>query len=242
MIDTHCHIDLYNDPMAIALECERNGVITLAMTNLPSHFEMGYPHIKNLKKVRLALGMHPLYAEQHHNELIGFTRNLSKTSYIGEIGLDYSKKGIATKDLQLASFKCILKTIKKSNKILSIHSRKAEVDVLRLLLANQVTLAIFHWYTGPVNLIADIIEAGYYFSVNPAMIKSKSGQQIVGKIPLVNLLTESDGPFVVIDNKCIKPTDLHCLHQYLAGIHNLKADDIERHVYLNFQRMIKELK
>jgi len=60
MIDTHCHIDIYNDPMAIALECERNGVVTIAMTNLPSHFEMGYSHLKNLSKVRLALGMHPL--------------------------------------------------------------------------------------------------------------------------------------------------------------------------------------
>ncbi len=241
MIDTHCHIDLYNDPMAIALECERNGVITLAMTNLPSHFEMGYPHIKNLRKVRLALGMHPLYAEQHHNELIGFTRNLSRTSYIGEIGLDYSKEAIATKDLQLASFKYILTKI-KSNKILSIHSRKAEVDVLELLLANQVKLAIFHWYTGPINLIADIIEAGYYFSVNPAMAKSRSGQEIIAKIPLTSLLTESDGPFVMVAGRSAKPTDMNIVHAYLSRIHHLNKDAIEKQIDLNFKRLLNEIK
>jgi len=242
MIDTHCHIDIYNDPMAIALECERNGVVTIAMTNLPSHFEMGYSHLKNLSKVRLALGMHPLYAEQHHKERDVFMRNLAMTSYIGEIGLDYSKDGFATKDIQLASFKHILSAVKNLNKILSIHSRKAEFDVLQLLLVNQIKLAIFHWYTGPTDLISDIIKAGYYFSVNPAMVKSRAGQEIISKIPLTSLLTESDGPFIVVAGRSVKPTDMNIVHVYLSHIHHLTTEVIEKQIQINFKSMLKEIK
>ena len=91
IIDTHCHIDMYENPLEVALECEQKGVITIGMTNLPSHFELGRPHLLAFKKVRLALGLHPLYAESHKKELPIFLRNISKTSYIGEIGLDFSK-------------------------------------------------------------------------------------------------------------------------------------------------------
>lgn len=78
MIDTHCHIDLYKNPIKILQECENAGITVLAMTNLPSHFEMGYPHILPFKRIRLALGMHPLHAEQHYKEFPLFLKTSQK--------------------------------------------------------------------------------------------------------------------------------------------------------------------
>ena len=60
LIDAHCHIDMLKNPEAYLQKQERDGNITIGMTNLPSHFEMGYPHFRNLKRSRLALGYHPL--------------------------------------------------------------------------------------------------------------------------------------------------------------------------------------
>ena len=51
IVDTHCHFDLYPNPKEVINELEKSGIITIGMTNLPSHFKMGYPHIKNLKKI-----------------------------------------------------------------------------------------------------------------------------------------------------------------------------------------------
>ena len=43
IIDTHCHIDLYQDPKSILELCESRKINVLSMTNLPSHFKMGLP-------------------------------------------------------------------------------------------------------------------------------------------------------------------------------------------------------
>ncbi|MFO0355984.1 MAG: TatD family hydrolase [Sphingobacteriaceae bacterium] len=242
MIDTHCHIDLYNNPLQVAKESERLGIITIGMTNLPSHFEMGFKHLIGFTKVRLALGMHPLYAESHIKEFPGFVRNISKTSYIGEIGMDFSKEGISTKSIQIETFRKILNELKGKKKILSIHSRKAEREVLQYLIDFKIQTAIFHWYSGPLGLIDEIIKAGYYFSINPAMIKSKSGIEIISRIPIQRILTESDGPFIEVKGKPILPNDIKVVHEYLSLKLGIEVSEIEVIIDKNFKSILTSIK
>ena len=54
---------------------------------------------------------------------------------------------------------------------------------------------IFHWYSGPIDLIPSILAQGYYFSVNEAMCESKNGRAIIEKIPRERVLTETDAPY-----------------------------------------------
>lgn len=242
MIDTHCHIDLYKNPLQIVNECERLGIATIGVTNLPSHFEMGFAHLLSYKKVRLALGMHPLHANSHLKEMSGFMRNLSKTSYIGEIGLDFSQEGIATKEIQLNSFKSILNALKDKPKILSLHSRKAEKEVLMLLIEDKIRSAIFHWYTGPLALIKEIVNADYYFSINTAMINSKSGQEVIGKIPKSKILTESDGPFIQYKRNQVMPWNIASIHEYLSSLWGISKDEVENIIEENFKRILDTIR
>ncbi|TPN86083.1 Qat anti-phage system TatD family nuclease QatD [Aquimarina algicola] len=239
-IDSHCHFDLYPTPKDIIKESENLGIITIGMTNLPSHFKMGYPHIQNYKKVRLALGMHPLMAEYHSKELPLFYKYLDMTSYIGEIGLDFSREGMSTKNIQLDSFEKILAAVSKEKKILSIHSRKAEKEVLQLLKEYKIHNAIFHWYSGGVKLIDQIIDEGYYFSVNTAMIKSESGKKIIKRIPKEFILTETDGPFIKRNNTPVKPKDIKLVIDYLQNIFNSKSMEVQ--VYQNFVKLLNRIK
>lgn len=242
IIDTHCHIDLYKNPLKIIQDCERDGIIVLAMTNLPSHFELGYPHVKSFKRIRLALGMHPLFVQQHQKEFPLFLRNLSKTSYIGEVGLDFSREGYTTKEIQLISFEKILKEISNKKKILSLHSRRAEKEVLNLLIENNVKNAIFHWYSGPLYLIDKIAETGYYFSVNYQMTKSDSGRRILKKIPNNNLLTETDGPFTNINGQISRPIDIILILKEIAKVKDLSENEIQKIVECNFKELLKGIK
>lgn len=243
MIDTHCHIDLYPNPNKILQVCVKADMTVLAMTNLPSHFEMGYPYFQSLKKIRLALGMHPLMADSHKNEFDLFLKNIDKTSYIGEVGLDFSKEGISTKEIQIDTFTKILKVITGKKKILSIHSRKAEKEVLDLLNYYQIEYAIFHWYSGGLNLIKNISDAGFYFSINPAMIKSISGQKIISKIPKENILTETDGPFINDQfNNPILPGDINAVIIYLSNIWNISTSEVVIIINTNFNRLIKSIR
>jgi len=242
MIDTHCHIDLYSKPENILIECEQAGMTVIAMTNLPSHFQMGYPHVLPFKRIRLALGMHPLHAKLHQNEFPLFLKNLHRTSYIGEIGLDFSRVGFSTKEIQLASFSKILTCLSGQKKILSLHSRRAEKEVFEHLKLNKIGAAIFHWYSGPLSLIDKIADAGYYFSINPAMTISENGQKIISRIPLANILTETDGPFTEINGRQTRPTDVSFVYQHLAKTLAKTNQEVEDIISANFQRLLNDIK
>lgn len=242
MIDTHCHIDMYKNPHSICEESEKLGIITIGMTLLPSHFELGYKHILRYKKVRLALGLHPLKSELHADEFDNFVYFLDHTSYIGEIGLDFSREGTGTKDIQIDSFKKILYVLKDKKKIISLHSRRAEKDVLRLLVEYNIRNAIFHWYTGPVNLIKEIVDNGFYFSINPAMVRSAKGKKIIGQIPKHRMLTESDGPYVQIANSPIKPKDIVLVHEYLAVLWEMPVESVSQLINSNFSLLVDQIR
>ncbi len=238
MLDTHCHIDLYPNPIELIQNCENAGITLLGMTNLPSHFEMGYPHVISRKKVRLSLGLHPLYAKEHKKEWPLFLKNFSKTSYIGEIGLDFSSEGINTKVEQLISFNQILELLQNSNKIVSLHSRRAEKEILKLLLEYNVKNAIFHWYSGPLGLIDSIAESGYYFSINSAMTESENGVKIIKRIPINRILTETDGPFIKLDGRIVSPLDIVYIEKKIADIKNISHLKFSQVLKSNFKTII----
>ena len=195
IIDTHCHFDMMPQPEAYIQRIEKAGDIVIGMTNLPSHYQMGAAHIAGYKHVRLALGLHPLLAADNKQEITLFEKLVDSTSYIGEIGLDFSKEGYMTKDTQIEVLRKLLGILKGKNKIISVHSRRAERDLFDLLCEYDIKNVIFHWYSGAVSLIPEIIERGYYFSVNEAMTLSRSGQAILKAIPRDRMLTETDAPF-----------------------------------------------
>lgn len=242
MIDTHCHLDMYENPHIIAQESERLGIVTIGMTLLPSHFELGFNHVKQYKKVRLALGMHPLKSEFHNEEFDKFLFNLNNTSYIGEIGLDFSRDGINTKNLQIESFGKILSAIQDKRKIISLHSRKAEKEVLKFLIKFNITAAIFHWYSGPLPLISEIAKHGYFFSINPAMTISENGKKIIDKIPRDKILTETDGPYVRITGYPAKPKNVSIVEDYLSKKWNVKVDEVDKLIHDNFLILLNNIK
>ena len=227
MIDTHCHFDIMSNPEAYIYAKEVIGDIVIGMTNLPSHFCIGEPHLRSFKHVRLALGLHPLLAADKQNELQIFKNNIEKTSYIGEIGLDFSKSGISTKEIQISVLRKILSELKGKKKIVSVHSRKAERELLDLLCEYDIKNVIFHWYSGPIGLIPSILSCGYYFSVNESMTLSKNGQKIIENIPKPRILTETDAPY---NSK----TDIGNVLTYLR----MTEQDIKN----NFMALVRKIK
>lgn len=195
IIDTHCHFDMLPNPETYISMREKAGDIVIGMTNLPSYFKMGQPYLKGFKHIRLALGFHPLLVLENKREITLFKQLVDQTSYIGEIGLDFSKEGLPTKDDQISMLREVFATLKGKKKILSVHSRKAEKELLDLLCEYEINNVIFHWYSGPVDLIPPIIECGYYFSINESMCWSKNGQAIIEKVPKERILTETDAPY-----------------------------------------------
>jgi TatD DNase family protein len=222
------------NPEKYILDNEQQKIITIGMTNLPSHFCMGFEHIKQYKHIRLALGLHPLLAKEHFKEYAKFKQYVDQTSYIGEVGLDFSREGIGTKEIQVKSFEFVLNCIKGKNKIVSLHSRRAEKEVIEMLLENNIKNAIFHWYSGSVSILQNIIKANYYFSINAAMTHSENGKKIISRIPPGQILTETDFPY-------IKNSLIHNVHKYLSEIWSISELETENIINSNFKNLIQQL-
>ena len=216
-----------SEPERYIKAAENRGDIMLGMTNLPSHFQMGLEHIRGFKNIRLALGLHPqLVSSNMSHELTLFEELVDKTSYIGEIGLDFSGSSQSHKEQQVYCLMRILDILKGKNKIISVHSRRAEKKLLQLLTEYEIHNVIFHWYSGPLNLIDSILERGYYFSINEAMTLSPNGRKIINAIPKDRLLLESDAPF---NKKC---SLIKAQEQIGISDHDL---------YLNFKDLVSQI-
>ena len=144
MIDTHCHFDMMPRPEAYIRQKEQAGDFVIGMTNLPSHFKLGIPFIRDYKHIRLALGLHPLLAADSIRETNLFREYIDQTSYIGEIGLDFSKASVRTRDVQISVLKELLAALQGKIKIVSVHSRKAEKELLSLLCEYDIKNVVFH--------------------------------------------------------------------------------------------------
>lgn len=235
MIDVHCHFDMAKNPEKYISDNEKRRIITIGMTNLPSHFQMGVNHVRRYKYIRLALGLHPLRAKEHAKEYSKFGQYINETSYIGEVGLDFSRAGYSTKEIQIKSFEFVLDCIKTNNKILSLHSRRAEKETLEMLNEKRIKNAIFHWYSGSLSTLRNIINSGFFFSINSAMIKSENGGKIIAEIPKELVLTETDYPY-------ISNTNISEVHIFLAKHWKVAEADAEKIITDNFNRLLQRIK
>lgn len=243
MLDAHCHLDLYSDPSQTAADADKAGVFTVFVTNLPSAFDVSYPHTRQFRRVRIALGLHPLTADLHsERELARFKELVGKTSFIGEVGLDFSREGLATRERQLASFRFVLRCLQDRVKFVTIHSRQAEAAVLDLLDEHYRHPVVFHWYTGTTRSLDLAISRGDFFSINPSMLRSAKGRNIIARIPRGRTLTESDGPFINVGQRNVVPADVELVERGLAEMWGEDPLAVRHVVAKNFQALVKPLK
>lgn len=242
MIDTHCHVDLYPRPTDVAAGADRAGVLTIVVTNLPSAFDRAFPYVQTMRNIRLALGLHPLIAEQHDPERKRFAELVDKTSYIGEVGLDFSRAGFSTKELQIESFKFVLRALQGKPKFITLHSRRAESAVLELLEEANRSPVVFHWYSGPLYVLNRASKQGHFFSINPAMVGSPKGQKIIASLSPDRVLTETDGPFVKIGNRAAVPSDVSVVENHLASLWSVRAGDVRAKIKENFLTLVRPLR
>lgn len=235
VIDCHCHFDMMDSPEDFIKRMEKEGHTIIGMTNRPCYFEQGIRHINPHGKIRLALGLHPLELGHAEDDLRDFAACVDKTSYIGEIGLDFSSEGRDKADLQIACFEDILRILSDKSKILSIHTRQAEREALDLLDSFYQENVIFHWYTGNSGLIPEIVDHGYYFSINEAMVCSARGRDLISKIPKDRVLTESDAPYNT-------RTDIRRAIEELARMWYMSSHDVEVVIENNFKTLLNSLK
>lgn len=238
MIDFHAHLDLYPDPAGTVERCRQSGTYVLSVTTTPSAWLGTKRLAAKAPRIRTALGLHPQVAHQRIRELSLFDTLLSNSAYVGEIGLEGGKDWRQHFPDQVAVFDHILKSCERAGgRVMSIHSREAATDVLNMLEAHpRCGTPILHWFTGSQKELARAIELGCWFSVGPAMLKSEKGRSLAASMPRGRVLTETDGPFGMIQKRPLVPSDSALALPVLAELWTLSVQDVAtlvRHALTN---------
>lgn len=237
-IDAHFHLDLFKDPAPIIAECEARSILTIAVTNAPSVFFHTQRLASSTKLIRASVGLHPELVHSHAHELPDMLRLMSETRFIGEVGLDYCTTDETLRAKQRKVFEAILdRAASLGDRVLSIHSRRAAGDVIKSVGTAFKGVAILHWFSGSSRELDRAIEAGFYFSVNPAMVQSKSGRTLIAGIPAERLLTETDGPFVEIKGTKLTPRSVQQAVNGVAEVWGASVESVARTIRDNLKRL-----
>ncbi len=236
--DTHFHLDLMPNPIEVLKQIEKSKIYTIAVTNSPEVFHYTESITKSTKYIRPSLGLHPELVGERYKEIKKFIELIDRTKYIGEIGLDNSNKSLSDYKKQIAVFDKIVNTCAASgDKVLTIHSRKAESDVLEILSEDFPGKVIMHWYSGSLKNLEKAISRGYYFSINYQMTKSLNGQNIINCIPNNQILLESDGPFISKGREKFTPLLVNLILENICILK--KSNSVKDIVLKNFYDLLK---
>ncbi len=220
--DFHCHIDLHPKPATVFDRCASEGIVSLTMTTTPKAWPQNSAWVKQNDFIHVATGLHPELVGERYADMELLETQINESHFVGEVGLDGSSKYQKSYGEQQDVFHRVLVAAQEVGaRVLSIHSRRAERDVINIIEKHvdpQRVLCILHWFSGSPSEAQRALEAGCYFSINHTMLASDGRQKLIRDLPANRLLTETDSPFTLIDNRKSMPWDVITTTTKLAEI------------------------
>ena len=232
MFDMHCHVDLIDPMNRFCATAAMLDLSILAMTTTPRAYHAETNMLRNYQSVYVALGLHPQLVSERKQELAIFDRYVASSKFIGEVGLDFSKRFYSSKEDQIIAFEHIIQACVHS-KTISVHSVFSDKHVLDILEKYRTTVhnnCILHWYSGSLKQLDRALEMGCYFSINEQMLMSANGLKVIHRIPVERMVLESDAPFVgSINTAELLKGSLMKAQEGISSIKGVETNDILAH-------------
>lgn len=139
---------------------------------------------------------------------------------IVEVGLDYKIK--VKRPLQQ----------RVCDKPIIHHSRLSHERVFSIVKETNVRRALFHWHSGPLDLLGKIVTEGYLVSATPAAATGPPHRAAIRNAPLGNILLETDCP-VPYGAVASELRDVTTTRSEVARIKNLQTDVVAQQTTKN---------
>jgi TatD DNase family protein len=259
LIDIHAHLEgpRFKDLDEVIKRAKEAGVNTIIQSGVnPSTNRKALEISEKYPGVKVSFGLYPIDAlikevetgesEDFQRgiepfdvdeELAWIEKNKDKCVAIGEIGLDYNWEEFQTeeaKEKQKEVFRKVLNTAKKINKPVIIHSRKAEGDAIEILEEIKPGKVIMHCFSAKKGLVKRGIEDGFYFSVPPIITRLHHFQNLVKLVPLTQLLTETDSPYLSpVGGERNEPANVAITIKHIAEIKGISEKEVADQVWKN---------
>lgn len=147
--------------------------------------------------IRPAAGLYPDNPDQNQaEEMVAWIRkNRARLWAIGEVGLDFwIAKAPEDRERQANIFSMFVDLSLDLDLPLNVHSRSAGRHVIDILLSRGAKRVQLHAFDGKFGTALAAVEAGFFFSIPPSVVRSRQKQKLVKNLPLSCLVVESDSP------------------------------------------------
>jgi len=245
MVDTHAHLcdARFEEDRAQVLERAKAAGVTAIVTvsedldDARRNLELSaiYPELWP------AAGLYPTELDPDQAEaMVLFIRQVrSRLAAIGEVGLDHwAVKEEEDRELQKTIFGRFISLAIELDLPLNVHSRSAGRHAVSFLLERGAKRVQLHAFDGKAGAALPAVEAGYFFSIPPSIIRSRQKQKLVTQLPLSCLLIESDspvlGPYPDVRNE---PANVMIAVDSIAEIKNVGREEVLEAVSCNTRRL-----
>ncbi len=253
-IDTHCHLhdEKLLDTQKFVDEYLRDGVeIVINAACCAKTSEMGKELSEKYTSVYFMTGCHPSdvfgFNEEEFSRIEKLTAH-PKCVAVGEIGLDYHWEPF-DKQKQAECFIKLIELADSKNLPISIHSRDATADMLKILKDNKSKLkngAVMHCFSGSKETALEILKMGMYISfAGPLTFKNAKNLVEVAKyVPIDRCLTETDCPYLAphpLRGTLNSPKNVSLVTACLAEIKQMEIERLALEVMKNAKTLFKKL-
>jgi TatD DNase family protein len=249
LVDAHIHLsdaEYAKITDELVTDAKRSNVVALVSNSMDFETSIGSLKLaeKHPSTIYPALGIHPwnvnILKENELEEtlkLISEQNQKKAITAIGEIGLDYKYETIWEK--QLMVFDKMLHAAEKLDLPVIIHSRGTTAQIVDMLPSYNLKRVLLHWFSHPMSALYKAVEHGYFITEGPPVAYSNGIREVVKKVPLTNLLTETDGPVTYrklpFNGQLTKPSFIRTVVEAVAEVKNMPIDDVAEQIACNFE-------
>jgi len=249
LVDTHAHIC---DPV---FDADRSEVLqNAAAAGVDAVVAVG-ENIEDARKnielaavhpmLRPAAGLYPTILDPDQAAaMCSFIREERLRFFaIGEVGLDFwIVKEDTGKEIQKDIFRAFIALSKELDLPLNVYSRSAGRHAVALLLAEGAARVQMHAFDGKASAAQPAVEAGYFFSIPPSVVRSRQKQKLVKSLPLSCILVETDSPVLGPEpNERNEPAYISVSIKTIAEIKNVSKEEVAAAVTENTKRLYGNL-
>ena len=254
IIDSHCHLIHKKNTLSIdklLSNAKRNNVYKLLnISTNEEDFEKCIELSNAHKDIFTSIGIHPHESNQMNKKIYNNILKLSSHSKvigIGETGLDYFYNN-SKKNLQKDSFLQHIKISQITNLPLIIHMRDAEEDMLEIIeheYKKTPFTGVIHCFNGSSMFAERLLKIGFFFSISGIITfkKSKRLRETVSKIPINQLMIETDSPYLTpepLRGKINEPAYIVHTLEFMARLFNVNKEDMGLKTSKNFFKLFNK--
>ena len=252
MIDTHCHIDFKD------FDDDREDIIKRAKDKLDHVIVSGYSNDSNMQVLQLSkdyegfiyptFGFHPVSSQNatetdieiaHEN----IRKHLNDIVAVGEVGMDYFYvTDKALRERQEEIFKGFLELANEYKVPIVMHVRDCEKKAVNIIPEYEdIPYFVFHCYGGSLKTAKKIMKMdNCAMSFSTMLCYSKHHQDLIEKIDLDYVLTETDSPYLAMTKEeRNEPANVVNAVAKIAEIKNMDIETVDEITTNNALRIFK---